>query len=369
MPPATIAPLRNFKPIVHLNLRVARVGNWIAVIATVAPPVTLANVRNMTVALSVGVEVVGDGVGELGGTPSPVRDVASLAQRLEAAGVGYWIIGAERGERSDATHVTLDPSLLATVAARHTSALGLVVAAAAHRDHPYNLARRLLSVDHAARGRVGWLALDFDHGTALNAATDTWLGDELGPAHTADAVAAVRTLWRTWPLKSVVGDRATGVFADTAQIRRADVALGYRIAGPLNVPGSVQGDLPVWRQAISGIDASVSGADIVVVEEGSPVPAGRPAVVRVRSIQRIGSVLERLSANGNAAGIVVRLAPHALIPFLDGALPEARRRGFVASGTRSASLRQRLHLPVPQQPDLAGHALAFDSAPNPGGRL
>ncbi len=323
----------------------------------------------MTVALSVGVEVVGDGVGELG-TAGPVRDIAALAQRLEAAGVGYWVLGAERGEHSDATHATLDPSLLATVAARHTSALGLVVAAAAHRDHPYNLARRLLSVDHAARGRVGWLALDFDHGTALNAATDTWLGDELGPAHTSDAVAAVRTLWRTWPLESVVGDRTTGVFADTDQIRRADVARGYRIAGPLNVPGSRQGDLPVWRQAVAGTDASVSGADVVVVEEGAPVPAGRPVVVvRVRSIQRIGSALERLSANGNAAGVVVRLAPHALTPFLDAALPEARRRGFVDSGARPGSLRQQLQLPVPRQPDLAGHALAFASAPNPGGRL
>ena len=324
----------------------------------------------MTVALSVGVEVVGDGAGEPGSAADrPVRGIASLAQRLEAAGVGYWVLGAERGERSDATHATLDPSLLATVAARHTSSLGLVIAAAAHRDHPYNLARRLLSVDHAAQGRVGWLALDFDHGTALNAATDTWLGDELGPAHTADAVAAVRTLWRTWPLKSVVGDRATGVFADTDQIRRADVARGYRIAGPLNVPGSAQGDLPVWRQAIPGADASVSGADIVVVEEGAPVPAGKPVVVRVRTIARIGSVLERLSANGNVAGVVVRLDSHTLTPFLDGALPEARRRGFVLTATKPVSLRELLNLPVPQQPDLAGHALAFASAPNPGGRL
>ena len=125
----------------------------------------------------------------------------------------------------------------------------------------------------------------------------------------------------------------------------------------------------MWRQAVAGIDASVSGADIVIVEEGTPVPTDRPAAVRVRSIQRIGTVLERLSANGNAAGVVVRLAPHALTPFLDGALPEARRRGFVDSGATPGSLRQRLHLPVPDQPDLAGHALAFASAPNPGGRL
>lgn len=328
----------------------------------------------MTVALSVGVEVVGDGAGEAGSTvANPVRGIASLARRLEDAGVAYWVIGAERGERSDATHATLDPSLLATVAARHTATLGLVVAAAAHRDHPYNLARRLVSVDHAAHGRVGWLALDFDHGTALNAATDTWLGAELGPEHTADAVAAVRALWRTWPLESVVGDRDTGVFADTSRIRRADVLRGYRITGPLNVPGSVQGDLPVWQQAVPGDGTSVEEADLAVIEDGDQAPRGRPVVVRLRSIQRIGSVLEKVSGSGEVAGVLVRLAPHALTPFLDGALPVARQRGLVAAGIPTGqpptSLRQRLNLPVPQQPDLAGHALAFDSAPNPGGRL
>lgn len=332
----------------------------------------------MTVALSVGVEVVGDGAGTPGGDARrPVRGIATLARRLEDAGVAYWVIGAERGEPTDATHATLDPSLLATVAARHTSTLGLVVAAAAHRDHPYNLARRLISVDHAAQGRAGWLALDFDHSTALNAATDTWAGAELGPVHTADAVAAVRTLWRTWPLESVVGDRSTGVFADTTQIRRADVHRGYRIAGPLNVPGSAQGDLPVWQQVFGGDAGSADGADVAVVEHGDPVPRGRPTVVRLRSIQRIGSVLERLSGDGEVAGVLVRLTLHALAPFLDGALPAARQRGLVAANpggsppipTRPASLRQRLNLPVPQQPDLAAHALAFDSVPNPGGRL
>ncbi|PBJ66354.1 luciferase, partial [Mycobacterium avium subsp. hominissuis] len=169
----------------------------------------------MAVALSVGIELAGDGIGER----SPASGIAGLAHRLESAGVHYWVIGADRTEPPAAP--SLDASVIATVAARHSSHLGLVVAAAPHRDHPYNLARRLVSVDHAARGRVGWFALDADRRIALGAGADTWTGAALGPAHTAEAIAAVRTLWRTWPFASVLGDRSTGVFTDTTRLRRA----------------------------------------------------------------------------------------------------------------------------------------------------
>lgn len=306
----------------------------------------------MPAALSFGIEIVGDGVGEY--RPK------ELAARLDDAGVSYWVIGAGRDDVTERAAVSLDASLIATVAARHSADLGLVIAAAAHRDHPYNLARRLLSVDHAAHGRVGWFALDADRRIALNAVADTWTGTALDAGHTANAVAAVRALWRTWPLESVVGDVATGVFADTTQIRRADVTHGYSITGPMNVPGSIQGDLPVWRQA--GTDER--GADLVVVEQGQPLPEA-PAVVRVRSVSQLATVLTQPSG---AVGVLARVTTGELEVVLDEVLPLARRRGLLAvPGT--GTLRQRLGLPVPFEPDVSTNPLAFAGVPNPGGRL
>ncbi|MBZ4620466.1 luciferase, partial [Mycobacterium avium subsp. hominissuis] len=81
----------------------------------------------MAVALSVGIELAGDGIGER----SPASGIAGLAHRLESAGVHYWVIGADRAEPPAAP--SLDASVIATVAARHSSHLGLVVAAAPHR--------------------------------------------------------------------------------------------------------------------------------------------------------------------------------------------------------------------------------------------
>lgn len=307
-------------------------------------------------AFSIGVEVIGDG---FGGTHevSALGRVADLAGRLERSGVTYWVIGAGRGEHVPS--ISLDPTAVATVAARHTSSLGLVVAAAAHRDHPYNLARRLVSVDHAARGRVGWLALDADNATALNADRAVWTDAALATAHTTDAVAAVRALWRTWPLASVVGDRATGVFADTARIRRADVAVGYAIAGPLNVPGSRQGDLPVWRTG------DRAGADVLIVEDDAgkdrvPDRTDIPVVVRVRS-NHVAAVT-RLAADDGVAGVVLRLPVADLDHVLRHVAPKA-------GADTETTLRHRLQLHPPPEPDISTHAPAFTTPPNPGARL
>lgn len=309
--------------------------------------------------------MTGDGLGRF---EAGVVGIAGLASRLEAAGVSYWVIGAERGETTDLTAEGLDPSLLATIAARHTNRLGLVVAAAAHRDHPYNLARRLVSVDHAAHGRVGWLALDFDHSIALNATTDTWTGADLDTAHTDDAIVAVRALWRTWPLDSVVGDLDSGVFSDVSRIRRADVHNIYDIAGPLNVPGSVQGDLPVWRQVGSDRDRGPGAADYVIVEDGEPIPATGRVVVRLRSAGSVGMALERIAGHPKVSGALLRLAPSELDHVLHEVLPGLRKRAQL--GDREAgTLREQLGVPAPTEPDLTGNPTVFETVPNPGGRL
>jgi hypothetical protein len=90
-------------------------------------------------------------------------------------------------------------------------------------------------------------------------------------------------------------------------------------------------------------------------------------VVRIRTTDQLDTTLDRL-ARTPAVGVLLRLAASELDSVLDDVLPAARRRSVVGSpGT--GTLRERLGLPVPSTPDLADHALAFDTVPNPGGRL
>ncbi|UGT62824.1 hypothetical protein [Nocardia asteroides] len=89
-----------------------------------------------------------------------------LPERLDAAGVGYVLLGADR---ATGTGPALGPVLTGTVFVRRATGLGLVAAASPQRDHPYNLARRIASLDHIARGRAGWPALRADAAIALGA--------------------------------------------------------------------------------------------------------------------------------------------------------------------------------------------------------
>ncbi|MGV9797437.1 hypothetical protein ACWDTP_05195 [Mycobacterium sp. NPDC003449] len=106
---------------------------------------------------------------------------------------------------------------------------------------------------------------------------------------------------------------------------------------------------------------------MVVVDDGDPVPP-RPTVVRVRTTASAAAVLDRLAGTPDVIGILWRSPPDALGPILDAVLPAARRSGVLAAAT-GGTLRERLGLPAPGAPDLSGHPLAFESAPNPGGRL
>lgn len=331
--------------------------------ATIASSRHRPSLGAVTVPLSVGIELAGDGVAEEFFAASPVRGVAGLAGRLESAGVHYWVIGADRAESSSGA--ALEPTVLATVAARHSTDLGLVVAAAAHRDHPYNLARRLISVDHAARGRVGWLALDADRRVGLDSPdTDTWTGTALDAEHTTDAVHAVQTLWQTWPLESVVGDHATGTFADHTRIRYADLDGTYAITGPLNVPGSVQTAPPVWRTAVD------DHADLVLVEAGTPATVDG-TVVRIRPVGSpsgtLPEALRHAHAEPHVVGVILRVAPRDLRGVLDEVLPQARAAGLV-DVPKPGTLRQRLGLPPRTIPDLTHHR-AFEGVRSAGGRL
>ncbi|MGW9169784.1 hypothetical protein ACWGPP_19200 [Agromyces sp. NPDC055657] len=166
----------------------------------------------------------------------------------------------------------------------------------------------------------------------------------------------------------MVGDLDTGVFSDVSRIRRADVHNAYDIAGPLNVPGSVQGDLPVWRQAGFARGGVAGAADHLIVEDGDPIPVTGKVVVRLRSAGSIDAALQRVAGRPEVSGVLLRLDPSELDHVLHEVLPAARKRGLLGDRA-TGTLRERLGVPVPVAPDLTRNPTVFETVPNPGGRL
>lgn len=185
--------------------------------------------------------------------------------------------------------------------------------------HPYNLARRIASLEQLSGGRTAWVLDD---------------GDDESEAE-RDRIRVVQQLLRTWPRESIAADAGAPHFAQTEQIRRINAAGAYPTAGPLNVPSSPQ-YLPVFVSS-RRFDDVHRYVDLLV---------------------RDGAwVLPYADASGHP------LATTHAARDLDGVLAIAGSLPVVADADAGASpqtLRARLRLPAPALYELPGASARFE---------
>jgi alkanesulfonate monooxygenase SsuD/methylene tetrahydromethanopterin reductase-like flavin-dependent oxidoreductase (luciferase family) len=179
----------------------------------------------------------------------------------------------------------IDPTIAAITLAHHTHRVGLIVAAAPHRDHPYNLARRLASIDHASAGRAGLFIGSIDR--QATAGSPWTQADPVAAA--ADAVVALRALWRSFPVDVIIADRDTGVFAESHRILAIDHRGAFDIDGPLQVPWSPQ----IWPPVLAWSD----GAGGSALEQVADVVVGpSSAELTLHAVRDLAELRELLSA-------------------------------------------------------------------------
>ncbi|MDQ7905122.1 hypothetical protein RB614_11375 [Phytohabitans sp. ZYX-F-186] len=193
------------------------------------------------------------------GGPVPLAHAGAVAAVAEEVGVAAIRL-------VDAGH-TLDPTVVAAYLAGVHSGLGYVAEVPTTGNAPYNAARRLLSLDRAAGGRIG-VALRAGEGDEVSEATvpDPAATD---PVRRWTEYAWVLTrLWESFPRAALLGDQAAGVVIDQDLLRPVDhEGAFYRVAGPLDGPSSVQGR-PVIVADLGALDAAAvaRSADVVVVD-------------------------------------------------------------------------------------------------------
>jgi len=169
--------------------------------------------------------------------------------------------------------VRYDPVTLIAALGQRSERVGLFATASTTYNAPYELARRLATADHATGGRVGWNVV-----TTRNAAAAKNFGADAHPEHddryarASEFVDVVLRLWDSWGEDAIVGDRASGRWADISRIRPANFhGEYYDVEGALPVPRSPQGH-PVIAQAGSsppGIDLAARTADVVFTPQPS----------------------------------------------------------------------------------------------------
>jgi FMN-dependent oxidoreductase (nitrilotriacetate monooxygenase family) len=149
----------------------------------------------------------------------------------------------------------LEPLTLLTALAQHTSRIGLIATVSSTYNEPYNLARRLASVDHVSGGRAGWNIVT---SAGADEAANFGLVDR--PSHAVryerahEFLTVAKALWDSWESEAVIADKASGRYADPARLHAVDHAgTHFKVAGPLNVARPPQGH-PLLVQAGSSED-------------------------------------------------------------------------------------------------------------------
>ncbi|PTT63766.1 LLM class flavin-dependent oxidoreductase [Arthrobacter sp. HMWF013] len=271
------------------------------------------------------------------GDPDLVRPLASVTGTLGAA----LVAGAEG---RPARH---DPAALATALSVRLPGWPVVSFSDGRGDHPYNTARRFLSVDHLSGGRSGVL---FQTGGAR-------------AQHTAERIQVVRALWNSWPLDSLVADRDTGVYAHTDEIREIDhQGADFRVHGALNTPSSIQGEpVSLWHVSTAEeLDAAHGLVDLVVLDDPDLLHRWRASEAEARP----GLVAAGIVHGGEAAAELVSVSTTAELFEAVATLPPAPLPPGLPAGEHgraAPTLRALFGLP-PRSFDLSSKPLAFGAS-------
>ncbi|GAA2724908.1 NtaA/DmoA family FMN-dependent monooxygenase [Actinocorallia aurantiaca] len=147
-----------------------------------------------------------------------------------------------------------------------TTRLGLAATVNSTFNEPYELARRLATLDHLSDGRAAWnVVTSWDAFTGENFRRGGYLAQEDRYSRAKSTLRAARELWDSWDDDAILADRSTGEFVRPGQgeFRYSDEH--FDIEGRFTTPRGPQGH-PVIIQAGNsdeGREFAASDADVI----------------------------------------------------------------------------------------------------------
>jgi len=144
----------------------------------------------------------------------------------------------------------LEPMTLLSALAVSTTSLGLVATMTTSYNDPFNLARRLASLELISGGRSGWnVVTSGDVGAAANFSRDEHFDYDTRYGRGLEFVLVAQGLWDSYEEGAFPRDRATKTFLDRSRQHALEhKGEHFQVAGPLNIERSPQGQ-PVIFQA------------------------------------------------------------------------------------------------------------------------
>ncbi|QWA10786.1 NtaA/DmoA family FMN-dependent monooxygenase [Sodalis ligni] len=150
---------------------------------------------------------------------------------LDSGHNGSWDIYAEQGIHFPVN----DPTVLAAALITSTEHLGLAFTSSILQSHPFDFARRVSTLDHLSRGRIGWnIVTSTSRNAAQNFGFDAPVPHDERYRWADEYMAVVYKLWEhSWEQDAVVADPVAGRYADPRKIHAIDhQGERYRVRGP-----------------------------------------------------------------------------------------------------------------------------------------
>ncbi|WP_300606802.1 LLM class flavin-dependent oxidoreductase [Trebonia sp.] len=144
----------------------------------------------------------------------------------------------------------LEPLTLLSALAVSTTHLGLVATMTTSYNDPFNIARRLASLELISGGRSGWnVVTSGDAGAATNFSREEHYDYDTRYGRGLEFVRVAQGLWDSYEEDAFPRDRATRTFLDPSKQHPLNHrGEHFQVAGPLNISRSPQGQ-PVIFQA------------------------------------------------------------------------------------------------------------------------
>ncbi|AOJ03987.1 MULTISPECIES: LLM class flavin-dependent oxidoreductase [Burkholderia] len=186
-----------------------------------------------------------------------------------------------------------DPLLLVPAMAQVTRHLGFGVTANLTYEPPYLFARRMSTLDHLTKGRIGWnIVTGYLDSAARGMGLVKQIEHDDRYARGDDYMDVVYKLWeRSWDDDAVIRDRDARVFAQPDKVRRVRHDGPYYSVDAIHLSEPSPQRTPVLYQAgssVRGVEFAAKHAECVFVN-GQSKAAARSAVTDIRAAAaRIG---------------------------------------------------------------------------------
>jgi FMN-dependent oxidoreductase (nitrilotriacetate monooxygenase family) len=176
--------------------------------------------------------------------------------------------GPETALREGLQSPNIDPLLVIPAMAAVTERLGFGVTFSTTYEPPFAFARRMSTLDHLTKGRIGWnVVTSYLPNAARNFGLEGEVPHDLRYRYADEYLDVLYKLWEgSWDDDAVVADRKNKIFTDPSKVRYINhVGERHRVAGPHLVHPSPQ-RTPVIFQATgspAGVEFAGRHAEVV----------------------------------------------------------------------------------------------------------